>query len=180
MQILCSRRSGGVSLIELLLALALLAVLVGMAAPDFTRVLGNQRAWSAANELHVALNYTRAEAIRLRSRVTLCPTSDGVQCAGDGLWEAGWMVFEDPNANAQLDALEAVLRVGPSLGQGVVARSNGPLRRYVSFLPTGAARSTGGALQIGSFRVCAGGQQRVLTVNVGGRVRASGSPACDL
>lgn len=180
MQMLSRRRPAGVSLIELLVSLALLAVLVGMAAPDFASVLRDQRSWAAANELHAALNFTRAEAIRLRSRVTLCPSSDGLQCAGDGVWDAGWMVFEDFNANARLDAQETVLRIGPPFGQGVVARSNGPLRNYVSYVSTGAARSVGGALQIGSFRVCSGERQRILTINIGGRVRATNSPTCEL
>lgn len=76
------RPSAGFTLIELMVTVAVLAVLVGIAAPGFRRIIHANRLTTAANEVVAALQAARVEAIRRNSRVTLCPSTDGSTCTG--------------------------------------------------------------------------------------------------
>jgi type IV fimbrial biogenesis protein FimT len=72
------------------------------------------------------LQYTRAEAIKEGQTVTACVSADNATCAGSAAWNSGWIVFSDPNANGQVDAGEAVLRVQKTfVGTDSFLASNG-------------------------------------------------------
>lgn len=86
-------RGKGFTLIEILVAIAILAILTSLAAPPFVRLIADQRAKAAATDLHTALNVTRSEAIKHNQNVTLQPKS--------GDWANGWVVL-DPDGGANL------------------------------------------------------------------------------
>ncbi len=76
-------RARGFTLIELMITLALGAVLIMAAAPSFTAYIANQRVKSGALELYTSLLYARSEAIKRNGPVYLVP---GAQ------WHEGWAV----------------------------------------------------------------------------------------
>lgn len=82
------------TLIELMVTIAVLAVVLVIAMPSFNRQINNNRADSAADEFTAALNYARSQAVRTKQRVSLCASSDGQTCTGSD-WAVGLMVFED-------------------------------------------------------------------------------------
>lgn len=92
MNSLCTRGKG-FTLIEVMIAVAVAAILVSLAAPSFVRIIADQRAKSAATDLVTALNVTRSEAIKHNRNVTLQPKAGG--------WENGWQV-KDPDGGADL------------------------------------------------------------------------------
>jgi type IV fimbrial biogenesis protein FimT len=104
------RKNRGFTLIELMVTLAVAAVVLGLAVPNFTQMMRNNNSITAGSELSVAINYARSEAVKRAKRVSLCASSDGLTCLAAGNWKEGWMVFVD---NAATDG--AALTVGTVL-----------------------------------------------------------------
>lgn len=86
-------RQRGLTLVELLLGLAILGTLVALAPPLFARML------AAESDLAGLLASTWSAALMRNTRVTLCRSVDGHQCAGNSrqgalLWQGG-ILFVD-------------------------------------------------------------------------------------
>lgn len=104
------RDARGVTLIELIVALAVLAILVAIAVPSFREVSLNNRASSINNELLTDLSMARSEAVKLAGRAA-------AQASGDS-WADGWQVFIDSNGNNVLDEDEEVLKTVVDINEG--------------------------------------------------------------
>lgn len=88
----CSR---GFTLIELMVAIMVLAILLGVAVPSFRDAALSSRLTAYANDLVASAQLARSEAIKRNAPVTLCASKNGIACgidAGSG-WEAGWIVL---------------------------------------------------------------------------------------
>ena len=88
----------GFSLIELMVAIALLAIFIGIGIPSFVDMVNNNRSVALANEFMASLNSARAEAVKRGKKVSVCPSSDGSSCANAAAWSSGWIVFIDTAA----------------------------------------------------------------------------------
>lgn len=154
-----SERHHGVTLIELMVGIALLAILLAIAAPNFQGMTASSRLTSASNELLGTLQQARAQAIRTGARVTVCKSADGAQCdnaAGVG-WDRGWILFQDTTRDsfdAQVDDGEAILSHTTAIPAGTTIGGNAAVVNYVSFAADGRPRLMGGAVQAGTLRVC--------------------------
>ncbi|MEP7208791.1 MAG: GspH/FimT family pseudopilin [Casimicrobiaceae bacterium] len=167
-----ARGGTGFSLVEVLIGLAVLALLTLAAAPSYGRWIAETELANVAQALADAIDVARAEAIKHGGRANVCKSADGAHCATAGGWEAGWLVYLDDNRNGQADPDEFVTRTQPAAARGITARANAPLANYVSFTALGHARLLSGALQMGTFTVCRPGYRghRVVLAN-SGRVR---------
>lgn len=173
------RRLQGFTLVELLMTLAVMAVLVTFAVPSFHSLTDSSKLTAASNALLSSMRLARSEAIRRGSRVVLCKTSDGLACAERGGWEQGWMVFHDANNDGERDRSEPVIQRMQPLAASLRLTGNSTVAKYVSFLSTGGARLTGGGFQAGTLTVCnpSAGQARLIVLNAAGRPRIQkGSP----
>jgi len=165
-------RDGGFTLAELLVAIAIGALLMLLAVPGY-------RAWIAEMELRdrvealvAAMSLARAEAIKRGSRVDLCPSADGTYCNPGGRWEVGWLIFADDNHDGERDDDETILRVQGESRPGITVRGNKPVSDYVSYTAMGHTRMVNGALQMGTFTICRNGSSAVDVILAnGGRVR---------
>lgn len=83
----------GFTLAELMVTLAILAILSALAAPSFQDMIARNRLSVSSNELLVALQTARSEATRLARNVVVCPSTTGNSCAGGTSWHGGWIVF---------------------------------------------------------------------------------------
>lgn len=108
----------GFTLIELMVVVAITAILVVVAAPNMADMLAANRVQAEQREFAGALSATRAEAAARGRTATLCRSSDGSSCGGS--WSDGWIIFQDNNANGSRENDETLIRVGNS-GSATVA-----------------------------------------------------------
>ena len=97
----CRQTSGGFSLIELMIVLAIAAILVVAAGPSYTTFMRLQRLDAVVNDYGLALRQARSEAIKSNSDVRVCPPNAGrTDCAtSGGSLNDGWLVVRTLGAN---------------------------------------------------------------------------------
>lgn len=101
-------RVGGVTLIELMVVIAISAILLAVGVPMMTSFVDRNRVATQVNELIADMALTRSEALARRGRVILCrsanPTSAAAQCDGASTdWNGGWIIFVDNMAPTDAD-----------------------------------------------------------------------------
>lgn len=161
-------RHAGLTLIELLIVIAVLAILLTTAVPNFTALLQEQRTISAANGLVTHLNFARQTAVMQGLTVTACPSWDLRRCSGDNQWHNGILVFKDPQRRGQPQSDADILRaVGPQPALQMVSGG----RHRVRFQPSGAAYGSNLTIRVCDPRHADRG--RAVIVSNPGRVRAA-------
>lgn len=172
----------GTTLVELLVALAIAAILLTTAIPGFASLIQSSRLTGATNDLLASLHLARSEAIKRNARAVICMSADGSSCATSGDWHQGWMVFHDADNNAKRDEDEALIQVRPPLPAGISVSGNDPVARYVSYAPTGATRLVSGAFQAGRLTLCgkltSAKAARQIVISSTGRARTVKLNAC--
>ncbi|WP_457330433.1 GspH/FimT family pseudopilin [Rhizobacter sp. P5_C2] len=118
-----SRRPLGVTLIELMVTLAVMAVLVTIAAPSFSRLIASNRLTSQTNEFILALNLARSEATRRGQPVTLLATATATP-----VFQSGWQIFTDANGDAAMES-PATAADGTVLRESAAAPGNTTITR---------------------------------------------------
>ncbi len=156
----------GFTLYELLVTLALLAVLVGMAVPAFGIYIAKGRQAVEINALFHAIHRARKASILRRKVVTICATRDGRQCGSMADWSTGWLLFENTDADSppRVDDSEPILAVHP-VDAGIAIAAN---RRGFTLRAT-VRRATNGTLVVCDRTVRAA--PRALVVSYTGRPR---------
>lgn len=168
-------RSRGFTLVEMLVALAILAILLVPAVHFGRRTLDSMRLSAFTNAFLSQMHLARSEAIKRRGPVALCKSPDGASCAAEGGWEQGWIVFHDSDGSGTREAGERIVHRVEALPAGFRVRGNAAVGRYVSFASTGATRTTSGAFQAGTLTLCrtsgAATEARQIVINAVGRPR---------
>jgi len=94
--------AAGLTLLELLVALCIMALLLGVSLPDLRRTLAQKRADITMNRLAQAIQLARNAAALNNSLVTLCGSTDGEAC--DGNWRHAALIFLDRDGDRKVDA----------------------------------------------------------------------------
>lgn len=102
-------RAGGFTLVELMVTIAVLAILLMIGVPSFSGVIASNRLSTGANELVASLQLARMESMRRNTRVIVCRSADQATCSTGTTW-TGWITFVDVDRNGVPAAAE-VLRV---------------------------------------------------------------------
>ena len=100
----------GLTLIELLVAMLVLAIVSGVAISSLSQGLESARAASARGDLLSSVGLATSRAILAGNRTVMCPSQDALACSDGPDWSRGWLVFLDSNANRELEGGETVLR----------------------------------------------------------------------
>lgn len=127
----------GFTLVEMMVAIALFAIVASLAVPAYTDFVMRKRAASGINDFLVDLNVARGEATRQRRTVVMCArggtaelcdttTQDSAACACDeeARWENGWIMFVDFDGDNALSAasIDTLVGVHPALPEPITFR----------------------------------------------------------
>lgn len=82
----------GFTLVELMITVALIAILAALAAPSFNDAILSNKLTGYSNSFVSSAQLARSEAIKRNTRVKLCISADGAVCAASGGWQQGWIV----------------------------------------------------------------------------------------
>src|SRR5258706_3361568 len=156
--------SAGFSAVEIMVVLAVLAILSGMGAISFASVSGKTRVATDAGSLLNAIELTRSEAAKRGRRVTLLPTR--------GDWAAGWTVFVDLDGNRQVDPDEPVIMVQQPLKATTRIVAN-TTPGYIAFAGSGMPQLYNGGFLAATVTLCDTGNGRSVVLAKTGRPRVA-------
>ncbi|MDT8386407.1 MAG: GspH/FimT family pseudopilin [Thiogranum sp.] len=165
------KNTRGFTLVELVITLAVGAILLTVAIPGMRDVIINNRIATQTNELVTAFNLARMEAIRRGTQVSVCASANKSSCSGNSDWSTGWIVFVDANATGT-PSVSTVLRTwGELAGSPTVSGDT----TYLRYLSSGHAKFTGTPppyTRTIEHKIdgCIGTQKRSIAISAGGRV----------
>jgi type IV fimbrial biogenesis protein FimT len=171
-----ARRCGGLTLVEMTVVVALVALLAAMAAPSFVAWHLRDRIDAGARALLASLAYARSEAVRRDEPVTVCRIDADGRCiavrgrndGGAVDWASGWAVVVEAGAGRTVlrrqpraDAVAilgaaAEIRFTPPAGQVI-----GGFRRF-EVVPESIAPLVRGYDRSRCIAIAAGGRARIV------------------
>lgn len=110
----CRRHAAGLTLVEILVTLSIVALLMTLAAPSFKPLLDRWRVKQSLGALTDTLRLARSEAIKRGGNVVIQKLPDNTNgctlAPTDADWGCGWRVFVDSDANGSYSANEEILQ----------------------------------------------------------------------
>ncbi len=119
-------REQGFTLLELLITVAVAAVLAAVALPNMSIFIQNNARSTNMNGLTTAFNIARSEAVTKQITTTVCastttPTPVAYTCNGTNQFEDGYIVMLDADADGNVDPGDVVLRISePDMGSATL------------------------------------------------------------
>jgi len=125
------REMVGFTLIELMMVMAVIAIVAGISVPSFARIVERQRVEAAALRLATDLALARNTALARRQTVVVCPRDADGECQPGSDWSGGWLVFvEDARHWEQIGELLWVQQALAGGGHSFTLNTNRGLLRY--------------------------------------------------
>lgn len=149
--------NNGFTLVELMVALLIGAIVLGYAIPSFNSLMRKQELVAQLSSLNSAFAFARAEAIARSEAVGICGSTDGINCSNSTDWDSGWVIYLDSDRGTPL-------RVEDDLAGQVTLRSE---VSEINFNRDGELIGLAGV----KLSLCAGdaeevGEKRSRTINV--------------
>lgn len=158
MNAISRRAASGFTLLELMVTLAVLAVLAGIAIPSLSDATLASKLKASANDLVAGVAMGRSEAIKRNAVTSMCVSSDGSSC-GSGGWDQGWIIISDSTVLDKHPAAPTGFKVSSSVTK-------------IDFQPTGVG-NTQASITVCRSAPSAGAQERVVNVSATGRAYVS-------
>ena len=161
------RATRGFSLLELLVTIAVAAILLAVAIPSYRSVVQRNAMAATVNDLVGDLNYARSQAVTRGRRVYVCKSSGNASCASDGDWSQGWIVYA-PEPDDDTPERGNILRVRSALEGQVAITGNNNVESRVFFDANGFAMGSIGTLTAAAESTT---QHTDVVISSSGRVR---------
>lgn len=161
----------GFSLIELLMGLAIGAIVLLLVSPAFATLRESNQRDQAAQSLLDGVRNARTLAITRNQSVVI----HGI----NGDWSQGWRIILDISGQGPKDSSNPLLQESVSDTQVPIV-GNWSVSRYVRFSSLGQPLMPGRAFQAGTLHVCSAREpvsQRQIVLAATGRVRLSSEEA---
>ena len=119
----------GFGLVELMSVVAIIAIFIAVAVPNFSTSAERSKIKSAKRSLLSELAFARSEAVKRQQTVSICASSSGQHC-DTANWARGRLVFVDDgagnNANAANGAFdnETVVKSYGSIEEGLIVTAS--------------------------------------------------------
>jgi type IV fimbrial biogenesis protein FimT len=123
-------RVRGFTLIELMVTIALAAILLAIVVPSYTGLIESSRERSTRDLLVSSIYTAKQQSQSKRVNVYLCPTVNGSSCAG--AWGSHWLVYEDNDGGATLTNGDIIVSNVSSKTEQILSSN-----LQVIFTPTG-------------------------------------------
>lgn len=167
-------REAGLSLVELLTALAVSATVLAFGVPSMARMLAESQVRAQSSALSVALAAARMRAVERQHRVGVCPLDATGACQPDADWSLGWMVFDDPRGAGRPASPDAVVEIAEAPAATVrITSTTG--RRSLVFRTDGS--SAGSNVSLTLCHPAHEGVGRQVVVSNVGRTRSGPLPS---
>lgn len=141
----------GFTLVELVVTMAVAAILITVAVPSLRTMIQNGRLNTQANDLVGDLSLARSEAIKRRAFVGICISTNGTACTGGGNWRDGRAVFVGTGLNGTWQANDLILRFRGPMASAADTLSVSVIGDPIIFSANGASNIIGGP---GFFTFC--------------------------
>lgn len=165
-------RQRGVTLLEMLIALAVAAIVLTVVAPNMQTIVAKNRITAEINQVSSIIQYARFNAIDENSPTLVCPSPDFEACSNN--WNQAKIVFVDANNNGQRDSSEPLLVSAEAISSSNYMK--GPAAA-IEFSESGATNVSEAISDTVSIVLCDSAKTKNLTrallINQQGRVRIS-------
>ncbi len=159
------RQFSGFTLVELMVTVAIAAILLAVAAPSFTTLISGSNADSYTKKLRSAFAYARNEAVNRGVTIRVCASTNTTACSGgSATWGSGWIIFIDTDDDVVIDAGEEVLRVEDTSSLNVTVDDNGAALAFSAVCFNNLGRECDGAVLSATFTANSNGQQSSITL----------------
>ncbi len=165
--------SRGFTLIELMIAVGLTALLLSMAVPAVQMFTNNARQTGAINDFVASMHIARSTAVTTNTRVTACASAGGSNCEAVS-WNDGWIVFRDRDSDQVVDADETIVSSSEGI-EGLLIQSS-QFGRFIMYRPNGRVMNASVNGNSGQFTVCddrGASHAKVMIIDLSGRPRLS-------
>ena len=114
----------GVTLIELMVAIAVFAILSVIAVPAYRYITSVSYVANESNSLISSFWTARSQAIEGGVPVTICTSSNGISCTSETSWQQGWIIFTDINSDQTVDPGDVLREVRTAFTSGDTVKTS--------------------------------------------------------
>jgi len=159
----------GFTALELMVTMAVVAILLSAGVPALRDYTWNQRMKAAMDTLQSDLKLARGRAISYNTQTVICPASSADDCSGRSSWRDGWIVFADLNSDRHRQQGEPLIRQTSATEH--LSISSSASRSYLRFYANGSAPGSNATILFCDSRGAA--HAGSITVSNSGRIRSS-------